>query len=422
MTSALVVIVLVLHGSVHAEIPAGGYKELECVELLFDLIAAIADQNSGYVETLGRIGAMDEAAAASAFDSLALRNRDNPVLAKKIDSLLASDTYQIYFRRFRNVNPEIFRTAFSNLPYRDVPTPGGVSSCFFELSRNVDAVRDWMRDTVRRIDIPRCLAHAERWLPDGDYQPLTIYFIYDSNAGSFTAEGKAFFNLQSMIGEFSYGGGLSQQLSNIDIVSMEAVIAHEMHHIYARPMLYPVGLFFSSWQDRWLNKIVREIVSEGVAGQCNPCTGFKKDIWEDPEILARLIRSLNETCLAMYDGTLDEKAVGAWYSATYQESARELLKDYVLKQYDEQQAEGLLRQYMPVRPDLVHTLGWWMVSCITSRQTDRDAAVSLLADPAALFSAYNASVSPERVPLRIDDRVIARLRALGGSAHPQERN
>lgn len=420
--AVLIVMIALLHGPVRAQPAPGSYKQLEGVERLFDVIAAIVERNPAYAETLERVAVMDDAAAAQAFDSLAEANRRNPAISGKIDSLLASETYRIYFRRFRNVNPEIFRTAFVHLPYRAVPSPGGIASCFLELCGSVEEIREWMRDVVRRIEIPRCATIAERWLPEGDYAPVTIYFIYDSNAGSFTAQGKPFLNLQSMIGEISPGGDLPDQLASIDITAIEQVIAHELQHIYARPVLYPRNRVFAAWQDRWLDKIVREIVSEGVAGQCNPCAGMKKELWEDPDVIAALIRGLNETCLAMYDGTLGEREMSAWYGASFQDAARDLLKAHLLKQYDQQAAVRLLGRYMPVRPDLVHTLGWWMVSRITDRQSNRNPALSLLTDPSSLFERYNATLPPDAGALRVDDRVVARLRALGDSARQQERN
>lgn len=392
--------------------PAGGGMQLEGVQLLFDLIATIVGENPGYTDTLAALSGLDDAAAGREFDRLAQRNRDNPRISNAIDNLFATDTYRFYFSRFRNVTPDIFRTAFVNLPYRAVKSPGGIASCFLELCGNVDAVRAWKDDVVLRIDLNRCAANAKRWLPAGDYPPVTIYFIYDSNAGSFTAGGRPFFNLLSMIGEFSGTGDLASRLREIDVDAMEAVIAHEMNHVYARPVLYPPGREFDEWQDGWLDTIVRGIVSEGVAGQCNPCTGFKKELWEDPAVIARLIGSLNETGIAMYAGTMDDEAVTAWYRATFNQSARLLLEEYLRKRYDEPEAKRMFRAYISFRPDLLHTLGWWMVSRITRDQALPERGVNLLVDPCSLFDRYNDTLGDGADSLRVDPLLAERARVL----------
>ena len=54
-----------------------------------------------------------------------------------------------------------------------------------------------MKQSVLLRCARRCRQAALRWLPEGDYPAPEMFLVYDNNAGSYTARGKAFYNLYS---------------------------------------------------------------------------------------------------------------------------------------------------------------------------------------------------------------------------------
>jgi hypothetical protein len=78
-----------------------------------------------------------------------------------------------------------------------------------------------------------------------------------------------------------------------------------------------------------------------------------------------------------------------WSSANYFTVAEDLLRQHLEKRYSGDELKVKLQEYMPLRPDLEHALGWWMVSRISLNGEKPDAAISLLLDPYSLYERYN---------------------------------
>ncbi|MEK9138179.1 MAG: hypothetical protein AAB393_13720 [Bacteroidota bacterium] len=148
-------------------------------------------------------------------------------------------------------------------------------------------------------------------------------------------------------------------------------------------------------------------MSEGVAFRCNPLTGFQKGLWEDRTTLSALIKELNGKMIALDNHELQEDSVREWYGRLFHSFAASLLEQYIQRTYPDSNVKALAREKAIFRPDLVHTLGWWMVSRITENGTKREEAIELLTHPASLYRRYNESLERGMDDPAIDSRVVA---------------
>jgi hypothetical protein len=371
----------------------------ESVHALLDLVDTIVSKNPEYEQTRAALKQLSEEARRLRLDELSARNASDPGIRAAIDAFLTTETRVIYFRRFRNVTPDHFRRAFLALPYHRIAAPGDIAAPFYELVTNRGDVRAKLDRLVARTDLQRCLAVAGRWLPDGEHILAPIFVVYDNNAGSYTAERKAFYNLYSGEGASELGEGAG-----------EAIIAHEVHHVLAGPYLMSSRRRNVRWELDRLDMIVRNMVSEGAAMHCNPPTGFKKALFEDPGTVASLVAELNRKSLALLDGEVSEEGFREWYGSTYHDLPLRLLQEYAKREAeDDDGAAEIVRARKPQRPDLVHALGWWMLSRISAEGEDPEVVKALVQNPYALFTRYNETAEAANQALRIDPRVVEAL-------------
>lgn len=367
----------------------------ESVYALLDLIDAIAENNPGYEETVSALESLDEAARRDRVDELAARNASNASIGRKIDAFLGTEARRIYFRRFGNVTPDHFRQVFLALPYARVDAPGAIGEPYMELISARADVRQMVDRFVATVDLDSCAKDASRWLPERPYAVPEIYLVYDNNAGSYTAEGKAFYNL--------YGG---ERSNSPDSTGGRAIIAHELHHVFATPYLRFSRRQHDRWEHDRIDMIVREMVSEGAAIHCNPPRGFKKELWEDRQTVAALVGEFNRECRALDAGEVDEGGFRAWFSSTFHEFPAEILIGYASRKFGED-AERIAEANMVQRPDLVHALGWWMVSRISREGQKPEAVAALVVAPYTLLARYNDAIGPDDPELAVDARLIA---------------
>ena len=177
---------------------------------------------------------------------------------------------------------------------------------------------------------------------------------------------------------------------------VERVLGHEFHHVFAARYLYPGGRAFDTWQETWKDRIIRQIVSEGVAMQCDVREGMRKAvIW---------IAELNREFAALDDGTITPEDAQKWYVATFHDTARGLLRDYLSREYPDENTDEKLRENITSRPSLVYTLGWWMISRILQTENGKEAVIGLLSQPYDVFPLYNSTLSADQTALRADVR------------------
>lgn len=130
--------------------------------------------------------------------------------------------------------------------------------------------------------------------------------------------------------------------------------------------------------------------------QCNPPSGFKQAILEDSIVVCFWLRELERVIGQIRRNETAEDSVRAWLERSYQESARQLLADYLKLTYPEADQQILLQEHITDRPSGIYTLGWWMVSHIAATTGGRDRVVKLLTTPHQLFHLYDDAVSDAR--------------------------
>ena len=254
----------------------------EGVLALLNVMDAVAALHPDFEEKAETFRGMGEEELEAALEEVRKRNEEDEALRSAIDDMMDTTTYRFYFLRFRNVTPDLVRDLLLDLPYRQRSAPGGIASMYRELLHKRSAVRAGLERLLAEVDMDWVYETAERWAPEEDREIPTIYLIYDSNAGSYTAQGIPFFNLYSAL-----------QLEKLDsdadgsaLLEAQGTMAHELQHVLARPYLYPQSRPRQTWREVWVDRTTRSLVSEGVAIHCNPPTGIKKEIYEDRMVLS----------------------------------------------------------------------------------------------------------------------------------------
>lgn len=372
------------------------------VVALIAVMDSIASLHPGFATM--RLDIMNRAERDSLLEAARARNENSVGLNRCLEALFETPTYVSYFRRFSNVTRELVRDVLLDLPYGVRPSPGGIAETYFTLIRNRDSLRTAVHEFVSTFDYGAMSRQALHWAPDGDYDLPVVHLIYDSNAGSFTADRSPFFNLYSERMSTAQGDATLDRF--VDYA--EGVTAHEVQHVLVQPLLYPdmdTGAW--SWQRQWVEGIVRGLVSEGLATHCNPPSGMRSAVWENREVLAALLESLEGTLRSMRDDAVTPEDVAAWYRDSFQDMPRQLLRNYLEHDASGADLESAMRRYASIRPDLEHALGWWMTSQISARGSRRSAALELLSHPAELFGRYNRALGEEDSALRVHEDVLA---------------
>lgn len=372
----------------------------EGVTALLTVMDVVASLNPDFATREEGIAALPAADQRSALEQARTRNEESRELAAAIEALVGTETYRLYFRRYPNVSADDLREIILDLPYVARSAPGGIGDTYYELLRHRDEARSALQRIIRELDLEEVYRIARRWSPEGATEPPTVYLVYDSNAGSYTAEGKPFFNV--------YSSGTLESLNSMrgdaPLRAAQGTMAHELQHVMSERVLYgqeTVEEANRPWPSIWLDRLTRGLVGEGVANHCNPPVGVKRQVYEDTMVVAALVSRLNEMLRALEQGDMTEEDMRHWYRANYFEAAAPLLRAHFEKTYSGANLEAMLKQHMHLRPDLEHVLGWWMTSRISQDGTVPKRAVALLADPYSVYRLYNETVSRDHPELNI---------------------
>jgi len=384
------------------------------VTALLTAMDVVASLHPDFERREDLIADLSDAEKQAALDAARARNQESRDLAAAIQALVGTEAYQLYFRRYTNVSAADLREIILDLPYVARSAPGGIGDTYYELLRHREDVRTTLERLLTGVDLDWVYRTARRWSPAGAVEPTTIFLIYDSNAGSYTAEGKPFFNV--------YSSGTLDSLNAVPgdqpLLAAQGTMAHELQHLMAEPALYPEGPGTEgddrSWEAVWVDRVTRGLVGEGVANHCNPPAGIKREVYEDPIVIAALVGRLNSMLTALEEGAMTEDEMRAWYRANYFEAAENLLRAHFEGRYAGRELESMVKENMHIRPDLEHALGWWMTSRVSRNGTEPDRAVGLLDDPYSLYRLYNESVPGDQPELRISNASLRYLRSLGG--------
>lgn len=361
------------------------------VTKLLDLLDTIAAKNPNLQEVEAKLAALPASSRRILLDSLVQRNRDDRAITRAIDDLLESDAYKLSYTQFKNVTPKIHREILYHLPYEAIDSPGGIADVFMELFPHRDQVRAWVTGYIPKIDINKARARAMAWLPAGEYPLPRTYFFYDGNGDAFAQPQGIGFDLYSVLLRPIPGPHRFSGLSDRGDGQLEETLAHELHHMYSREAIKDAPKESSP---KWAGVALlsREMVSEGLATQCNPLTGMDKEITEDPIVIAYWISDLKEHA-ANFAG-LPENAASKqlWRDSTYQDLAQYQKLEFLSRCFPGKRADSIAREVQVQRPDLAHTLGRWMVKHISQDGRDRSQAIALLQHPDSVYVWYDRSV------------------------------
>ncbi len=382
----------------HAASASSSPLDVSGVTGLLDVLDALAVKHPDYADGSRRIESMGEAERRVVLDAKAASNASDDEINRAIDTLYATNAYRLYFMQFRNVSPEVHRRILLALPYEAISSPAGISQNLQEVWFNRDALRAWVDDAFRKVDLDRCRDEATRWLPEGEYKVPPVYFIYDGNGDAFVRFGAVCFDLFGLVFRKRPAESRFEDLANLNIDRVEPVLAHEFHHVFAGSIPRGREASGGGWQDPRKSELASRIVSEGVAMRCDVGEGLRRDAMEDTVTVAYWIGELNEKFAQLDARDLSDEQWRQWFGATYHDLARERLRDYLARQHPGADIDALMSRYAAERPSMVYTLGWWMISRIVEDPDGRERVLALLSDPDRVFAEYNRSIGEDAPP------------------------
>lgn len=368
---------------------------------LLHLIQTIQDENADYLQMIEGLRQLDDAAQDDSLARLVARNASNPRITSEVEALLSSPAYKLYYRQFgRYASRDAHRKFFYSLPYYATDGPGGVGNNLLELSRHYGAVARWYDRIVSRVNLDTCMAIAQHWLPRGDYAVPKIYFIYDGMGDAFANNGHVCFDLFSVLLSNRPRETRFEHLDDIDAVAIERTLAHEIYHVLSHDFIYSGVDSDSSWQVAWRQWLARSLVSEGTAMQCDPRGGMEGAVRRDSTIIRYWIADVTAKLESMNSGRITGDDASVWWDSTFQETPRRLLREYLSTHYPDRNQDSLYASNVGYRPDLEHTLGWWMVSHIADGDHPQR-VIALLSHPDSIFVWYDAAVGTTDPSLRV---------------------
>lgn len=362
----------------------------DAVHQLLEIMRLVRDRNpdpAGWNEQLARL---DKLQRQALLDSLSTRNRQDSELTAMIDDLLDSEAYQLYYRKFGNVRPEDHKQMLLGLPFGSLPSPADIAANLYEIYLHQDSVAAWIETALDRINLDSIKQRALAWLPEGDYQIPRTHFIMDGNGDAFAAEGQVVFDLYSLVLSELPRSTRYADLANSSVEQIEVVLAHEYHHVFADPIYDAATNKSDKAATLWRQRLIRMMVSEGIAMHCNRPEGLRRATKEDTTIVAFWFRELSQTLKQLEKDEFNSNDIRQWYRNSFHSTAHQLLREYLARTFEGEELNRQTGLLAYARPTLVYTLGWWMVSRISQQGTDHAAVIALLEDPYTLFASYNA--------------------------------
>lgn len=376
--------------------------DAESVYMLLDLMETLIEKNPDYKAVIAKMDSSSSQDRQVLTDDLMLKNNEDPEIIEKVNALLESPTYKLYYSQFRNVKPATHKMALLALPYAWLPTPGGVSRTLFEVCQNLEKLKPWVDNIIPKINLTKSHNLALEWLPKDKYEIPPVYFIIDGNGDAFARNGKVCFDLYSILIRELPHDKKYDLLETISMTDAENVLAHELFHIYARPYFTasdsPINL---NWKTTWKERLTKQMVNEGIAMQCNPLSGFKKEIFEDSTVVKYWIGQFIGMMQAIENDKVTEDEFKDWFSETYFVVPRSLLSDYFSNDYQGEELEQKVRECMIDRPTMIYTIGWWMITNILKSENGKAKVIGIVSDYKKVFEVYNNSLPANSDDLKI---------------------
>ncbi len=135
--------------------------------------------------------------------------------------------------------------------------------------------------------------------------------------------------------------------------------------------------------------------------QCNPSSGFKRRILEDTATVAYCLAQLNEKFAGLKNGTISGDEIDKWSQANSDQTARQLLTDYLKRNFPEDKREELFQLHIIDRPIFEYVVGWWMITRILKMPGGKDRVMEILSSPEKILEYYNESLPPNSPEMRV---------------------
>lgn len=366
--------------------------DMSAPRLLVVLFDKLVEANPDYELIEDGLSRLSRDQRQDSLHALASMNEARRELRLLIDSLLSTEAYNLYFRQFRYIDREVQRQVLNALPYGALKAPGGIGNSLKQLFDQREQLASWLDFVGSGVDLGESREIANGWLLAEAQQIPPTYVVLDGYGDAFAREAKVVIDLYSVALQRRPVESRFSSSPEDDIRRITETLAHEYHHVFAAQYLYPEGMEWGDWPKDWFDFFRRKMISEGIAMHCNPPSGFKQQIIEDSLVVTHWIRELNATFRALFADSITGDQVAEWYQESSQESARELLQEYLAQRYPEEEVEKLVRVHQIDRPMMIYTLGWWMIESILSGPEGRAGVIRLLSEPEWLFVYYNESL------------------------------
>ncbi len=385
LSLAVVLMAVLAFGAVD-DASTTGIADFAAVEKLLDVLDLVAAGNSDYEAESARLKLLSVPEAEQALAAAYARNCADGELQAAIDRLLALETYRLYYRQYRNMTAERHREIILHLPFEALPGPAGISENLQNLFEHRGAVRASINSLKARLNLAHSLEVAQNWLPQGISLTPRILFFYDGNGDAFARDGAIGYDLAGDFFNRRPEAVRFDPITDDEVHQIELTLAHECHHLgfYQLHPRRPLDA---------LNRMLRDMVTEGLAMHCHPPSGVQLGAMTDTAVVESWLRQFELHVVALAKGELPATSFVAWRDSTYYELALEQLRGYFSRHRSADSSAILARAHSADRMPLVYSLGWWMVEEICSHGQNLPAAIDLAIQPDSLVVWYNRNVS-----------------------------
>ncbi|MFZ1685161.1 MAG: DUF5700 domain-containing putative Zn-dependent protease [Candidatus Zixiibacteriota bacterium] len=388
---ALIFLIVAAAGSCGTSRKPAVLLDTGAVVQLLDVLDTIAAHTPAVEQTTERLGMLDPAGRRRLLDSLADQNGHDPAIGKAIDALVGSPGYQFYYSHFKNVTPAIHRDVLCHLPFEAADAPGNIGGVLHELYSHRKEVRQWMTTVAAGIDPERARRIASDWLPPGEYTLPGTVFFYDGNGDAFAARNGVGFDLFGvMLGQLPESQRFSE-LASMGSDWIEKTLAHEYHHIFSGDQIYSAPRE-NSPASAGVARITRHIVSEGLATQCDPRSSLDREIITDTSVIGFWIANLKQHAALFAADPQGSAVASRWLDSCSGILATEQRDLFLRRRFGDAGADSAAARAI-IRPDMIHTLGRWMVQHISHDGQDKSMALGLLHHPDSIYVWYDRSMA-----------------------------
>lgn len=366
----------------------------DALQATVNLLRVIASENPDYAIFQDSVRALPRADHDRAITERVERNRSNQLISQAVDRLVRTGSFAAYYQMAPALTPEIHREVFVNLPYRTIAAQGGIAEAYFELLPHTEALGLIIDSLPSKFDIRSAQQLAERWVPSGKHNVPEIYLVMEGNLDAKAQSGVICFDLVAMLfSKRSLATRFDPILTAGETDRLNRTLAHELQHIYYGPTIRAgLGTPASAFEAT-INEMIRTILMEGTAMQCNPPEALRGMAMRDTTIILAWIEILNTQIARIRSGAMGREEARAWMWGAADDSALAMMDRFLVRDDAARAAAEGIRNFWPHRPSWNYTLGWWIISHLTENGRQPENVLPLMNSPYELILAYNQSVT-----------------------------